>query len=61
MAVVTETIPLKWDGMLQTLFRFDSSAQKGTSDSSCPLSTTYKVRRSNPGHRKRTREEERKT
>jgi hypothetical protein len=43
IAVATETVPDKWSGMLQTVFRFDYKAQQGTSDSACPMTTTYKV------------------
>lgn len=43
MAVALEAVPDKWSGMLQTVFRFDYKAQQGTSDSACPMTTTYKV------------------
>lgn len=43
IAVATETVPDKWSGMLQTVFRFDYKAQQGASDSGCPVTTTYKV------------------
>lgn len=43
IAVATEDVPVKWSGFLQSFFQFDYKAQQGTSDSACPLITTYKV------------------